>query len=228
MVNKIIKRCITCEKDITSNNYERHILSCNNKKSPKIRGVDFDPNWGYKNGTRVVWNKGLNKETSDAVLKQSLKQKQGFSEGTRKLSGSATLSKERLSQLAKERGLGGYREKAGRSKKFKVLDSYGTEVTLQSSYELKCSELLNEMQLKWIRPTFLRYGERKYFPDFLLTDYQIYLDPKNDFLKSLDQEKIEKVIDENSVKVYVLSHEQINRDYIQSLLTCSSEERAKS
>jgi len=228
MVCKIVKLCPSCEKEVTINNYEKHYLSCQNKKPPKVRGIDFDPNWGYKDGSRVVWNKGLNKATSEAVAEQSLKQKLSYSEGKRKPSGAATFSKEKLSRLAKERGFGGYREGSGRSKKFKVCDSYGREVTLQSSYELQCSVVLDELELKWTRPSYLPYGEKKYFPDFFLVDYQVYLDPKNNFLKAKDQEKIQKVINQNNVKIFVLGHKEINKEYIRSLLTCSSEERAKS
>jgi len=42
------------------------------------------------------------------------------------------------------------------------------------------------MGILWVRPKSLPYEidgkKRKYFPDFLLVDYGIYLDPKNDFL----------------------------------------------
>lgn len=228
MVCKIVKQCSTCLKEVTANNYKKHVLSCEAIKPPKIRGVDFDPNWGYKDGSRIVWNKGLNKQTSEAVLRQSEKLKQSFQDGTRKPSGFAVIPKEKLSQMAKDRKLGGYREGAGRSKKFKVLDSFGKETTVQSSYELLCSKILDEMGIRWIRPSYLPYNGKKYFPDFFLVDHLIYLDPKNSFLKTKDQQKIESVMAQNNVKVFVLDHNQISKDYIQDLLTCSSEERAES
>lgn len=114
---------------------------------------------------------------------------------------------------------GGYREKAGRSKKFYMNDSYGNQVCLQSSYEKRLAEILDLEQIKWIRPKFLRYDDKKYFADFLLVDYQIYLDPKNNFLAKKDKDKIKKVCEQNSVDVFILTKDKICINYIRSLIT---------
>ena len=50
--------CDKCGKNITNNNFKKHVESCS-PKIKKIRGIDFDPNWGYVAGTRTAWNKGL-------------------------------------------------------------------------------------------------------------------------------------------------------------------------
>lgn len=63
-------------------------------------------------------------------------------------------------------------------------DSFDNLVTLQSSYELMCSLILDEQKIKWVRPKYMKYNEnKKYFPDFLLVEYNIFLDTKNDYLK---------------------------------------------
>lgn len=126
-------------------------------------------------------------------------------------------TKQHLSKLAKERGLGGYQEKAGRSKKFKVIDSFGKDSMLQSTYELECFNILTELDIKWVRPKALKYDSRNYFADFYLTEYDIYLDPKNSWKAKLDKEKIDKVMEQNNVKVFVLLKEQITKEYIQGL-----------
>ena len=112
---------------------------------------------------------------------------------------------------------GGYRENAGRSKKYKVEDSFGKIVTLQSSYELLCSEILDEMNIKWIRPSYLKYDDRKYFPDFYLPDFDLYLDPKNDYLAEIDKSKIDKVIEQNKVNVFILTKEKLTKEYFRTL-----------
>jgi hypothetical protein len=112
---------------------------------------------------------------------------------------------------------GGYRPNAGVSKKFSVIDSFGNTVCLQSTYELTCSEILNSLGIKWIRPKHLKYGNKKYFADFYLTDFDIYLDPKNDYKAELDKEKIDEVIKENNVKVVVLTLDKLNEEYIKML-----------
>lgn len=48
--------CNKCNRDISASNYARHTNSCTGPK--KVRGIDFDPNGGFKTGTRTQWNKG--------------------------------------------------------------------------------------------------------------------------------------------------------------------------
>lgn len=127
-------------------------------------------------------------------------------------------TKARLSQVAKERKFGGYRENAGRSQKYKVLDSLGKETTLQSSFELKCSEILNELGVRWVRPKALKYDGKNYFADFYLVDFDVWLDPKNNYKAKQDEEKIRKVIEQNNVKLYVLLEHQLTKEYITGII----------
>ena len=113
--------------------------------------------------------------------------------------------------------IGGYRPNAGRSKKFRVKDSFDNEVVLQSTYELKCSEILNKLGFVWIRPKALKYDNRNYFADFYLPEHDIWLDPKNKYKAKLDQEKIQKVRDQNNIKLYVLLEEHLTEEYIRRL-----------
>jgi len=65
--------CEKCGKNISKSNYTRHVDACGKPKPlKKIRGVDFDPNHGYKSGERVAWNKGLTKETDSRVAANSI------------------------------------------------------------------------------------------------------------------------------------------------------------
>lgn len=113
---------------------------------------------------------------------------------------------------------GGYRENAGRSRKFKVLDSFGKECTLQSSYELEFSKILDENNIKWIRPSFLKYSDKKYFPDFYLPQFNVYFDTKNDYLIIKDAQKIASVIQENNIKLFIIRKDQININHILSII----------
>ena len=182
------KNCTKCKRDITVNNFERHYESCKGVKKKKVRGIDFDPNIGYTLGTRSAWNKGKRSKPDNR-------------------------NPEYIGKI------GGYRANAGKSKKFKVKDSFGNLVTLQSSYELQCSEILNELGIQWIRPKHLKYDNgRKYFPDFYLIEHDIFLDPKNDYLAKMDYEKIEKVKCENKVRVFILTKDKLNSNYIKTLV----------
>ena len=185
--------CIKCNSQITKNNFKRHFENCVGSKQKKIRGVDFDPNYGYKDGSRSAWNKGMRSKLD-------------------------TRNPEYIGKI------GGYRPNAGISKKFRVKDSFNNEVVLQSTYELECSEILNRLGIDWIRPKHLKYAnDKKYFADFYLPDYEIYLDPKNDYKAKLDEDKINSVIEINNVKVFILTKDKITENYIKMLVSPNGE-----
>lgn len=70
------------------------------------------------------------------------------------------------------------------------------EVLLESSWEVEIANFLIQNNIKWIRPKFIKWIDslgktRRYFPDFYLPDYDLYLDPKNPYCMKRDKEKIE-------------------------------------
>lgn len=162
-----------------------------------------------------AWNKGLTATNDERVANQAAKIAKTRKENPISLT---QEQKNHLSSIAKLNGFGGYRENAGRSKKFRVLDSYGKETVLQSSYELLCSNILNELNIKWIRPKAIKYDNKNYFADFYLTEYDIWLDPKNSYKAKQDKEKITKVIEQNNIKLFVLLEHEITKEYIGSLI----------
>lgn len=117
---------------------------------------------------------------------------------------------------------GGYKPKAGVSKGGYATNVSGEEFYLQSSYELNMARILNDMNILWVRPTYFIYKidnrKRKYYPDFLLPNYNLYLDTKNDFLIKKDGSKIDAVKKQNIINLEIVRKDQINSDHIQSLL----------
>lgn len=72
----------------------------------------------------------------------------------------------------------------------------GKKIVLGSSWEKQIAVFLDENNIEWIRPKSLDYVDesgksRKYFPDFYLPDYDIYLDPKNPMKIKVDQHKLD-------------------------------------
>lgn len=95
----------------------------------------------------------------------------------------------------------------------------GKEVLLDSSWEVRVAELLIAKDIKWIRPPFIKWVDskakvRRYFPDFYLPDYDVYLDPKNPYCLTLDEEKITAI--SKQVTLIVGSLEVI-KDYINNI-----------
>jgi len=151
---------------------------------------------------------------------------QEANENTRKTKGLFGIASEEYHKSEKRKEAlkkcGGYRPRSGSGKGQYVTDSNGNKTYLQSSYEILCSQILNDMNIKWTRPSYINYVidgvKRKYYPDFYLPDYDLYLDPKNDFLIEKDTKKISLVILQNNVKVIMLSKKQITKEYILFLI----------
>jgi len=72
------------------------------------------------------------------------------------------------------------------------------KVLLDSSWERKVAEKLDEYNIKWARPNPIEWVDKNnlshlYYPDFYLNDFDIYLDPKNPYCMEKDKEKMEMV-----------------------------------
>lgn len=71
-------------------------------------------------------------------------------------------------------------------------------ILLESSWELKVAEKLDDKNVKWIRPDPISWYDeenkkRYYYPDFYIPDLDLYLDPKNPYCLKLDQQKLKKI-----------------------------------
>lgn len=60
--------CPICSKEYSKMGIATHIWRCHTNQ-----GKILNPNKGYKNGTRIAWNKGLTKETDERIKKQGQK-----------------------------------------------------------------------------------------------------------------------------------------------------------
>jgi hypothetical protein len=116
---------------------------------------------------------------------------------------------------------GGYKERAGRSKGAFRIDGYGVKTWLQSSYETQLADIMTQNDILWCRPKALSYNDgdrdRKYYPDFFLPDYDLYLDTKNDYLAKVDAGKIELVRNQHGIQLFIITQKQITLEYLQSL-----------
>jgi len=75
----------------------------------------------------------------------------------------------------------------------------------------------------WIRPKPLIYLDkntqmRRYYPDFYLPAYDVYLDPKNNYVQKRDEDKIKRVQEQNNVKVFVLNKQQLAWKIIETII----------
>ena len=102
---------------------------------------------------------------------------------------------------------------------------------LQSSYELKVAIDLDNNNIKWEKcHKAFPYIDcnnitRHYIPDFYLPEYNVYLDPKNDYLINefiyegfSTSDKIKWVQEKNNIRVIVLDKDHLEWNKIKELL----------
>ena len=66
---------------------------------------------------------------------------------------------------------------------------------LDSTWELELAKRLDSLNIKWVRPSPLKWTDEEgrrhnYFPDFYLPELDIYLDPKNHHAYNVQKKKI--------------------------------------
>lgn len=70
------------------------------------------------------------------------------------------------------------------------------DIVFDSSWEVTIAKLLDSLSIKWIRPKeSIEWIDgtgksRKYFPDFYLEEYDVFLDPKNHIVAKKTTDKI--------------------------------------
>lgn len=119
-----------------------------------------------------------------------------------------------LSDQAKIRNLGGYRPHPNKGQ-------YFDGVWFDSKWEVLVASSLNEHNIDWIRPKIgfvWTNSGRKYYPDFYLPKFDVYLDPKNPYLMIKDMEKIREAQLRNNIKVILLNQSQLSWEIINTLL----------
>lgn len=87
---------------------------------------------------------------------------------------------------------------------YKVVEYYNKYqdkiVILESGWEEKIAIFLDENDIEWIRPKYtipwisLDGKPHKYYPDFYLPKYNVYVDPKNERIVKKDKEKLDYLI----------------------------------
>lgn len=111
--------------------------------------------------------------------------------------------------------------------KYKFKNILHEEYTLESSYELRLAEILNNLSIVWNRPNFLLYvdkngNNRRYYPDFYLPELKLYLDPKNEYLIKTDIDKIFRVSKYNNIMVIIIGEDYLCENKLKELLVGDS------
>ena len=100
------------------------------------------------------WNKGLTSKTDERVKQCGETYSKNYSDGKFEIHRHVWTKEERekRSQFAKEHNFGGWHTS-------KTIDYNG--IKLDSSYEYSLAKLLDEKKIKWLRPKFLFWEDKK-------------------------------------------------------------------
>ena len=157
-----------------------------------------------------VWNKGLTKEIDDRCKRPDLVGKRWGSA----INGHTVETKEKISAIMSHKMKNRYT--ASKREVYKG-------IKFESSWEVRLAKSLDKNSIKWNRPECLLWiddnGQKhRYYPDFYLPDFSVYLDPKNPYVQKLDKRKFELVAEQNNVKLFMLNELQLEWDCIKEML----------
>jgi len=194
-------KCEICQKEFSKYGINTHIW-----RSHSI-GINHDPNIGFKNGTRINWNKGLTKDDNLSIKKgaETLKNKYDSGELIHPRKGKA-LTEEHKEKLRKNFNKN-ISKNIGRGKK-----GWYKGYWCDSSWELAYVIYNLEHNIKFERNKkgfdyMFENRVHKYYPDFILED-GTYVEIKG-YLSIKDKEKIKQfkekiiIIDKQNMSVYL-------------------------
>lgn len=102
------------------------------------------------------------------------------------------------------------------------VDKNGRIFRFDSSWEDALARRLDDLCIRWNRPNPIPYQDaegvtRRYFPDFYLPDYDVYIDPKNPYVQRLQEYKIKTVSEDITLIILSSIKECLNfniQDYV--------------
>lgn len=192
--------CFHCKMDtsqMTTSAKANHSRWCdkNPKRNDYIGSLNSRVGENNPMFGKTAWNNGLTKET-DTRLKQTSKTysdrcKSGEIIPHFRGKTHTVTSKEKMSEIQRNND---YQRVCKSTVDYICKD--GTVVKMDSSWEVKVAEVLDERDISWERPKPLRWEDkagkqRNYFADFYLPVQNLYLDPKNSWVQHEQKSKIE-------------------------------------
>lgn len=214
--------CLYCHRvDKNNGSAAKHQRYCEKNPNRLIKEKHVHIAW---NKGLTAWNKGLTKEVDARVAKNSASRKKYYKTHNGPFKGHHHTEeyKEKLRQVALKEGLGGHCYRKSILK---------DNVILESSYEKITADSLDENNVVWSRPGRFKYKDMKgikhtYTPDFYLPEYNVYLDPKNDYLINninpglgfKDVDKIRWVEKQNKIRIIILDKNHLRWPNIQKLI----------
>lgn len=218
--------CKYCGKECKNrNSLAQHEIRCRENPNHKSNNSLLTHNNKLKSGEVLPWNKGLSKETDERIKKYTETYRKNHKLGLHKKSNDWLNDAQKRNLAVEKLRISALKNHLGWSNTGKIIEYKG--VKLNSSYELKVAQELDSNMIRWERPGGIPYNDNKgkfhnYIPDFYLPDYDIYLEPKNNYLIEnvntylgfYDLDKLKWVSEQNNVKIILLTVDELTWDSI--------------
>lgn len=166
-------------------------------------GKFCSPKCGHNSRKQSKETKRKISETLKRVHPKKIKLKLPIINGRRFVS---EETRKKLSLALKGKS-GGYRVKSGTSK---FHGSYYNDIWMDSSWEVKCAKILDKNNFVWKRDSKYKFyyhdldgNKKKYYPDFYLPDFDIFIEVKGYWTKEVFH-KIKNVLDNNFINLLIL------------------------
>jgi len=216
--------CKHCNKDIPQlnkpNNYmANHSRWCEDNPKRKEYMDKLKITRSKRIGVKA-WNKGLTKETNEILKKQADNLRNKYISGELINPNKGKIKTDSEKEIDRQAALkSNHQRVCKKTVEYICLD--GSIVKLDSSWEVRLAKLLDENSIKWVRPKPLPWIDKKgikhnYFPDFYLLEYNVFLDPKNDYAIEVQRDKL-KALSEQYDNIIIMKEKDINIDFILKL-----------
>lgn len=164
-------------KEINSNKFSIHVRWCND------------------NPNRNNWNMKMPYETRKEKGIPNPRMSEEFKKNLRKINTGKKHTKESIEKIRIAAQLSNHQRVCKKTHDY--TDKKGRTFRFDSSWEDALADRLDELDISWDRPDPIPYllGDKpkKYFPDFYLPDYDLYLDPKNEYCRKVQADKLEVI-----------------------------------
>lgn len=217
-IYKIDENLYKCECNKQFNNYQSlngHFSHCKIHRGDNFKNRDNVSHFDGKRG----WSKGLTKDTNESIKKQVETYKRRILTGEIIPSFKGKVhtieTKEKISNSNKGKNNGFVK-----TKWYEIYSPFIKEtVSVQGTWELILANKLNSLNINWTRCNNLKINYNKdflkknYIPDFYLPDFDVYLEVKGFWFKSIDG----RVDDRLKMKLVIEQNPNINLIILDSL-----------
>jgi len=208
------KHCKTETTDLSNANKANHSRWCDENPKRKEYTDKLKETRNIRIGMNIpAWNKGLSKETDIRLKDRGIKLKAKYDSGELVPGNKGQKKTDAQKEVDRQAALKSNHQRVCKSTvDYICID--GSTVKLDSSWEVTLAKMFDEEGIIWERPKPLKWTSddgkiHNYFADFYIPDWNVYLDPKNDWVIANQADKL-KCLSEQYNNIFILKKSDLN------------------